>query len=638
MARTVDDKRWTAYVRFRNAGDSVAAAARQAGISREAARGYEQQLPGSSGRDFRERNNLLNLRDVVPLDQLRPEARLALDDFDYFRRRYLGRYSRPWMVQSAARIVELLETDEKEFVVINVCPGTGKTTLFTCDIPLWLICRNRALRSMVGSSAESLARKHTNRVRRELMRTIPLRPPDDQRQAGAVNAESTLAEDFGRFQPNDRELWRADQFVVQQYDGDTISEKEPTMAAYGWDSDYLGNRLDFIMWDDLVTSKFLRNTDVRDAQREKWDNEAETRLEPGGLMCLQGQRMGADDLYRYCIDKAVDVFDDEDDEDASGSRPLYTHIVFPAHDEDRCEGKHRRPRPERPHKDDAHAWPDGCLIDPIRVPWRDLSSRMRNAPSTYRVQYQQEDVNPDDVLVQKLWVSGGTDDAGVTYYGAWDHKRGLGELPKGRLDGTLISLATADPSPTMYWSVQWWAVLLKPDRTFGPRFLIDHVRRKMQAPEFLDKQGGEYVGIADEWQLRSRDMNLPIRYWIVEKNAAQRFMLQYQFARDWQRDRGVHIIGHETGRNKSDPEYGVWALGPLWRDGLVRLPNNGGAAHLASMKLVDEVTRYPSATTDDCVMAQWFLEWNLPRLGFQAAPPARRPVPKWLPKLNRRAA
>lgn len=626
------------YARLRNSGETVTAAAKQAGISREAARGYEQQLPGSSGRDFRERNQLLNIRDVVPIDQLHPDARKALNDFAYFRVRYLGRFSRPWMENAAHEIQELLDTDDKEYAVINAPPGGGKTTLFTCDIPLWLIVRDRALRCMIGSSGESLARKHVNRIRRELMRTVAFRPPDEQRHAGAQNALATLAEDYGRFQPTDRELWRADTFVVQQADGSTITEKEPTMAAYGWDSDYLGNRLDFIVWDDLVTSRTLKNSEVRDAMREKWDNEAETRLEPGGLLMLQGQRMAADDLYRYNIDKRDEVYDDDDSDDATDTRPKYHHIVYPAHFDDLCHGQHRRPRPGVPHADDAKPWPEGCLLDPIRIPWKELTSKIRNTPSTYKVQFQQEDVNPADVLVQKVWVNGGTDDEGVTYYPAWNTRRGLGVLPeRDDYDGRLLSLATADPSPTMYWSIQHWAVVLRSDYTFGRRFLIDHHRHKMQAPEFLDKVGKQYVGIAHEWQQRSIDLGLPISHWIVEKNAAQRFMLQYQFARDWQMDMGVKIVGHETGRNKADPLYGVETLGPLWKQGLIDLPANGETARYASLRLVDEVTRYPSGETNDAVMAQWFLEWNLPRLGFQSKPPEARPVPSWLPKLRRAA-
>ena len=48
----------------------------------------------------------------------------------------------------------------------------------------------------------------------------------------------------------------------------------------------------------------------------------------------------------------------------------------------------------------------------------------------------------------------------------------------------------------------------------------------------------------------------------------------------------------------------------------MRLPGKQGldeGRHRA-LKLVDEVTRYPGSQYDDCLMAQWFLEYNLEQL------------------------
>jgi len=51
------------------------------------------------------------------------------------------------------------------------------------------------------------------------------------------------------------------------------------------------------------------------------------------------------------------------------------------------------------------------------------------------------------------------------------------------------------------------------------------------------------------------------------------------------------------------------------------------------MPLIDEVTKYPHGRTDDCVMAQWFFEWNLPDVtpkgAYNAAPVWR---PSWVTK------
>jgi hypothetical protein len=207
-----------------------------------------------------------------------------------------------------------------------------------------------------------------------------------------------------------------------------------------------------------------------------------------------------------------------------------------------------------------------------------------------------------------------------------------------------LSVVTCDPSPTRFWSIQWWLVNAPTEQ----RFLLDLVRQAMDAPDFLDfnMNEGRFSGLLEEWWQRSADMGSPFSHLIVEANAAQRFMLQYDLFRKWATQRNVLVIPHQTHRNKSDPEFGVQSLASLYKFGRVRLPGRQGAdpGRIAAMKLVDEVTRWPQGATDDCVMAEWFLEWNLPRLL-----PARRvdlrsqPRPSWIPRpgsplVRRRAA
>ena len=73
-----------------------------------------------------------------------PEAYRSLEDFAYFRRRYFGRESTPWQVRSAYDCLKAYETADREYLVINCPPGSGKSTLFTCDIVTWMIVRDRS--------------------------------------------------------------------------------------------------------------------------------------------------------------------------------------------------------------------------------------------------------------------------------------------------------------------------------------------------------------------------------------------------------------------------------------------------------------------------------------------------------------
>jgi len=100
--------------------------------------------------------------------------------------------------------------------------------------------------------------------------------------------------------------------------------------------------------------------------------------------------------------------------------------------------------------------------------------------------------------------------------------------------------------------------------------------------------------------------------------------------------RGVELVPHYThSRNKGDPKYGVQMLAPLWRVGRVRLPGKQRTeARPHSLLLVNEVTRWnpegTGARTDDCVMAQWFLEHNLEKLYVPQGIGVQQWRPTWI--------
>ena len=164
----------------------------------------------------------------------------------------------------------------------------------------------------------------------------------------------------------------------------------------------------------------------------------------------------------------------------------------------------------------------------------------------------------------------------------------------------------------------------------------------MDAPDFLDWNQNEarFSGLMEEWQHTSRDLGIPITHWIVEVNAAQRFLLQYDHVHRWQAKNGVQIIPHTTHNNKTNEEYGVQMIAPHYKFGRVRLPGKASSVGRAyAMRLVEEVTRYPQASTDDLVMSHWFFEFQL-QFGIIGAPeapqvPAKRP--SWLMRPVRRS-
>ena len=566
------------------------------------------------------------LPEPVPLDDLCPEAKRALDDIVFFARRYFGAILLPWQLEATKRIMEWFHSDNEEFVCVNAPPGSGKSYFFTRILPAWLTVKNRGIRGLIGSASHSTAEKYVLELRRELERTIPLQAETKYKKLGiSVDAEATIPNDFGFFKPTQSDIWRANAFVVAQPGNIEAREKEPTWTAVGPDTSFIGGRYEFVIWDDLWDPQKTRSADVIENLKNWFSQVAESRLEPGGLFILQGQRLGADDIYRYALDQTgigdTSEFDEDEVESLNLSEKKYRHLIFKAHYEELCTEKHSRKQAP---------WPDGCLLAPRRLSWQRLRPIRDNDSATFETSYQQEDVDPETVLVPKLWIYGGQDDKGQWFPGCIDKDREQCELPRG-LQGELLSIATVDPSPEKFWAIQWWVIRVDNGEA-QQRYLMDQIRQKMPATGFLDwnQATGKFVGFAEEWQQRSKELGWPISHWIVEKNAAQRFILQFEHAKRWEAHTGVQLIGHETHKNKSDPDFGVWAIREAYRTGMVRL-FGGQNTQVYTRQLIHELTRWPAKGYDDCVMANWFMEWWLPQLVSRYnSRPAKSWRPSWL--------
>lgn len=600
MPPVVDPRRQKRYSHLRQQGWSRKAAAEEAGVSYSWAIKFDKGH-WNSGDGYRKAREERSIPAPVPPERLGDNARRALGDFEFFRRHYLGHISTPWQVETAYRLIELLESPQKEWVVENCPPGVGKSTLIT-DLGTWVTCRNRGLRGLMGSRKALNGRRQVLRVRRNLERTRPYKPPSEDVEKGlACDAKSTLAADFGYFKPiTHADVWRAEEFVVAQFDDEPIEEKEPTWSSYGRDSGVLGNRFDLIFWDDLVDRTNTRTFEVQHDLEEWWDEEAENRLEPGGLLVLLGQRMHANDLYHFCLGKMKG-----DDEGEATDERQYQRIVYKAHDEKRCVDNHKPSQ--------ARAWPDGCLLDPYRLPWRELNAIRKNKPQRYAVLYQQEEGDPATMFVKDEWLKGGIDPENQTLVPGCHDDRDVLQLPRG-LTGDLLSIATVDPSPTKMWAIQWW---IYAPHAFHQVFLMDLENRAMPANHLLDWNANEqaHYGLMEEWQARSVEMDLKITHWIVEINAAQRFLLAYDHVRRWMSKWGTAILPHSTGVQKLDPDLGVDMIRDHYRFGRVRLPYKAySEGRQKTLKLEEQLKNYGNMRMDDQVMANWFLFANLPNI------------------------
>jgi hypothetical protein len=190
-----------AYLQLRRNGWSQAAAMREVGIrSSNTAHKFDQALPSGVT------TKSLAAGTLIPppksWEELEPEPRRALENFGYFSERYMCRRPVPWRLKAAALTIEMLLADEKSFAIANIGPGFGKSTLWTLDIPAWLLCgggfldpaSGRALRMILGHEVVEEARQYVAALERMLTLEAPYYDRNQKRRA-----EGVLAHDFGRF-------------------------------------------------------------------------------------------------------------------------------------------------------------------------------------------------------------------------------------------------------------------------------------------------------------------------------------------------------------------------------------------------------------------------------------------------------
>jgi hypothetical protein len=617
MPRLIDPAKKAQYLQHRQLGYTQAESARRAGITYTSARGIENRNVG-----VKASLRIDGLQKPIALKHLTRAPKRALNDIGYFARRYYGMILLPFHYEDTERVTEWASTPQKEFTVINIAPGTGKTTFYTRVLPAWLTCRDRRIRGMVGSASHGLAARYVRQLRSDFTRTIPVQANSTGIEQGwAVDARACLVQDYGRFRPDNASedtIWRQDNFIVDQIDAVSVSEKESTWQAFGPDSSVIGTRVNFAVWDDLYDVQKFRSRETKQSLYDWWSNTAEERLEPNGLLLLVGQRLAADDIYHYALNQKRLSPD-------GAIIPKYHHIVHKAHYDELCRGAET-------HTFDAEPWPVGCLLFPKRVTWTEVSDKKLNRPDVFEVVYQQNDYIADDQLVKRVWVDGGTDpDTGEKFDGCWDEDRDICEYPHG-LTPPLYSMATVDPAPSNFWAIEWW--LYHPDSE--TRYLLDIFHGKQGGNDLLDWVNADqkFAGLMEDWQTRSLTLGIPISHWIVEINAAQKFLLQYEHVKRWARLREVQIVPHTTGINKSNSDLGVTTIASKYKYGQVRLPARTNEAKRKSERLVADAVNFRKdfshSTPDDCVMAQWFLEFNLPRLAFRGIEVAQQSRPAWV--------
>ena len=506
------------------------------------------------------------------------EGNGVVPDFPTFSEKYLGQrlftHQLQWYDLLEGRKprdlhpTQRYEAGDRNFVVVNTPPGFSKSTTITQNYVTWNIIKNPAVRILVVSKTQGMAKKFLHAIQQRLT---------SQRYADLIRA---FAPPEGFDGPGSK--WRADQIYVSGIDS---GEKDPTVEAVGIGGHIYGARADLIILDDCVT---LDNVGAVEDQIDWIQQEVMSRVDTHGRMIVVGTRVAAVDLYTELLNPKR--YPDE--------KSAWTYLSQPAvleFDEDPAKWVTLWPKTNMPRPGDSESQPDADGLYPKFTGLDLVKIRSRIQPRTWAMVYMQQQVDEEAVFPAKD-VQGCVD--GVRYPGALHRSTEGGTVGTMDKGSDWYIIAGLDPATiTGHTACTVYAY----NRRTQKRRVVD-VSNKRMTPDAL-------ITMMKDFTLRYE-----VDEWRVEKNAFQAFLTQSKEITQFMASRGVLLREHHTGRNKHDPGFGVAAMAMLfrgWQDGnnMIELPRKEGEGVKALIEqLIVWAPDAPKTQKTDTVMSLWFAE------------------------------
>lgn len=447
--------------------------------------------------------------------------------------------------------------------------GHGKTEAISKDLMIWLIVRNRNVRilniSKSGGPA-GVATKNAMVVRQEF------------------ESNPKLISDFGTFYSTDRRLcrtWTQTCFQVIR----SKNLKDATFEAIGIKGALTGSRFDIIVMDDPVDYRSEASAAERKMILEDFKSTIETRLEPDGFLWFIGTRKAFNDLYSHFI-----------------TNPMWTVIVQKAIIREPEEWEYVKLE-ELVVLDDGtieeyrvviHSEDRGEVLWPEQWPMEKLLLRRLSSGSiTFNREFQNECTDDETSDFRLSWLQQCRDE-NLSYISGWvseDIKGQFKAIIAGTDPSLVISRKEAEARNTSFM-VQV---------AFG---LTDSGERRVLS---IERTRGHTPAQAQN-RIQAFNEQKRTDYHFVEANAFGAI-----FTHNLIEERGVRILKHITGQNKSDPWSGVPSLSALFENGKVRLPYKTPEDKAMTDTVISEFYTFGQNETDDIVMAFWIAEAGVQR-------------------------
>ena len=384
--------------------------------------------------------------------------------------------------------------------------------------------------------------------------------------ANQLETNEELIKAFGRFRPKDlTRPWRIAKGELEVEGKDLDLRHGLSLQVRGSGQAILGMEADWVIADDMTDRKVAKSETERLTEWDFFLGDVLTRLAPDGKAFCIGQRVHAEDLYG----RLAKVEDEE-----TGERAWH-QIRTPAI-----------------NANGEALWPEVWPLERL--------ARRRKAVGgpLFQCMFQQTPEYAGE-FVPKWWLTG---DGTADHPGCYDAQRTVGEgwvQDKQFLPVTRVM--SVDPSPTNYAGIIVSDVLWLPNSPYFNTTVVDIRRDKYGQNMMLEVMRD----LQSEYHCQALILETNSAKWLHEDVAWHRLVAMFPTA----------PIGHNTTRwNKNDQLLGVWSLAADFESGRIRLPMGDADSRDTTNLLVDEVLAYPNGSTDDVLMALWFIKANYRKL------------------------
>ena len=437
-------------------------------------------------------------------------------------------------------------------LLLNVPPGHAKTSIMAVRFSIWQLACDRTKNILIVSKTTKLGEK----IIRALVQNF------------VYNKELISA--FGYFKPSQESRWSpglGELMVAKPEDAnDDEGTGDLSLLIRGSGQQILGFRADWIVADDPTDRGISRSEDLRNAQREWFVGEVETRLKPDGHVFCIGQRVHVDDLYGWLANKTNELTGES----------VWTQIETPA----------------------VIDWDTQQMLWPEHWTWdRIQEMRWSMGEGDFNCYYQQMPEHGGDFF-REWWFSGNGTDA---YPGCLDYERRVGQGWKASDPADqqfpVTRVVSIDPSPTAFCGmVVADVVYMGPLGTEFWASIVDIRRERMGQRDMI-------ANLTDLWTIYRPQAV------VFEQNSVK----WLHEDPEWNRVTSMFttVVNHTTGQNKNSEEMGVWSLASDVQQGRLRFPYADPESAATSKLLIDEMLAYPrQRATSDVLMACWLIKFN----------------------------